>query len=318
MKRKIVLVIVIVLTTLILLLTFYYAFNGFRNSFEDQKSDTLINNSINLEQQTTPWNIEALGIDIKKVTNSKNRKVKIAVIDSGIYKEHEDLYGIIVKEFNAINQDEQVIDEFGHGTAIAGIIGGLNNEIGVVGIATNIEIYDVKVLDKYGRGDVRDLITAIDWCIEQNIDIINISFGYQTESVELKSAIDRAVDEEIILVAAAGNTYGFGVDYPARYDSVISISSVNKELKRPTSAARGKIDFVAPGTDILTTNNNGNYSYFNGTSFATAHATGIIALILQDRDISKTDIISTLIDNVLDLGEEGYDREYGHGLLQIN
>lgn len=215
LKRKIVLVIVIVLTTLILLLTFYYAFNGFRNSFEDQKSDTLINNSIILEQQTTPWNIEALGIDIKKVTNSKNRKVKIAVIDSGIYKEHEDLYGIIVKEFNAINQDEQVIDEFGHGTAIAGIIGGLNNEIGVVGIATNIEIYDVKVLDKYGRGDVRDLITAIDWCIEQNIDIINISFGYQTESVELKSAIDRAVDEGIILVAAAGNTYGFGVDYPA-------------------------------------------------------------------------------------------------------
>lgn len=165
---------------------------------------------------------------------------------------------------------------------------------------------------------MRDLITAIDWCIEQNIDIINISFGYQTESVELKSAIDRAVDEGIVIVAAAGNTYGFGVDYPARYDSVISISAVNKELKRPTSAARGKIDFVAPGTDILTTNNNGNYSYFNGTSFATAHATGIIALILQDRDLSKTDIIFTLIENVLYLGEEGYDREYGHGLLQAN
>lgn len=318
LKRKIVLVILIVLTTLILLLTFYYAINGVRKSCEEQKSDTIINTSINLEQQITPWNIEVLGIDIKKVTNSNNRKVKIAVIDSGIYKEHEDLYGIIVKEFNAINQDEQIIDEFGHGTAIAGIIGGLNNGIGVVGIAADIEIYDVKVLDKHGKGEVRNLITALDWCIEQNVDIINISFGYQTESVELKSAIDRAVDEGIIIVAAAGNTYGFGVDYPARYESVISISAVNKDLKRPSSAARGKIEFVAPGTDILTTNNNGNYSYFNGTSFATAHATGIIALILQDRDLSNTEIISTLIENVLDLGEEGYDREYGHGLLQAN
>lgn len=174
------------------------------------------------------------------------------------------------------------------------------------------------MLNEFGKGDVKDFITAIDWCIEQEVDIINISFGYQTENTDLKNAIDRAVDEGIIIVAAAGNTYGFGLDYPAKYENVLSISSVNKELKRPSSAARGKIYFVAPGVDILTTNSHGSYSYFKGTSYATACATGMIALMLQEDNLSKTEVISILRENTLDLGEDGYDREYGHGLLQIN
>ena len=233
-------------------------------------------------------------------------------------KNHEDLYGRVVKEFNAINPEEPIVDEFGHGTAIAGIIGARQDRVGIVGVAPNVDLYDVKVLNEFGKGDIKDFITAIDWCIEQEVDIINISFGYQTENTDLKNAIDRAVDEGIIIVAAAGNTYGFGVDYPARYENVLSISSVNKELKRPSSAARGKIDFVAPGVDILTTNNHGSYSYFTGTSYATAYATGMIALMLQEDNLSKKEVISILRENALDLGEDGYDREYGHGLLQIN
>lgn len=292
--------------------TLFYDVKGYEQDSEIESYEY-----IDLKEQVIPWGIDALGIE--EWTSSFNgEKVKVAIIDSGINKNHEDLFGRVVKEFNAIDQEEPIVDEFGHGTAIAGIIGARHDRVGIVGVAPNVDLYDVKVLNEFGKGDVKDFITAIDWCIEQEVDIINISFGYQTENTNLKNAIDRAVDEGIIIVAAAGNTYGFGVDYPAKYENVLSISSVNKELKRPSSAARGKIDFVAPGVDILTTNSHGSYSYFTGTSYATAYATGMIALMLQEDNLSKTEVISILRENALDLGEDGYDREYGHGLLQIN
>ncbi|MGR6004971.1 S8 family peptidase [Bacillus paranthracis] len=239
-------------------------------------------------------------------------------MDNGIYKEHEDLKGKVVKEFNTINLNNPIIDETGHGTAIAGIIAAENNNLGILGVMPNIQLYDVKVLDKQGKGDVDHLIKGIRWCIEQRVNILNISFGLQSESPELKKAIDEAVDSGIIVVAAAGNTYGLGVDYPAKYENVISISSVNKEFKRASSSAKGKIDFAAPGVDILSTNQDGGYSTYSGTSFATAFATGVIAALLAEGDntLNLDQIKKILIERSIDLGSTGYDNEFGYGLIQ--
>ncbi|MEM5673307.1 S8 family serine peptidase [Bacillus cereus] len=107
-------------------------------------------------------------------------------MDSGIYKEHEDLKGKVVKEFNTINLNTPITDETGHGTAIAGIIAAENNNLGILGVVPNVLLYDVTVLNNQGKGDVDHLIKGIRWCIEQQVNILNISFGLQSESPELK------------------------------------------------------------------------------------------------------------------------------------
>lgn len=192
--------------------------------------------------------------------------MRIAIVDSGINKDHEDLVGTVVKEFNVINKGKPIRDEFGHGTAIAGIIAAQDNNMGIIGIAPSTEIYDVKVLDNEGKGNIDHFIEAIEWCIEEQIDIINISFGFQTDNDELKQTIDKAISKGIIIVASAGNNYGMKTDYPAKYENVISITSIDGELQRSNFASRQEIDFALPGEEILTTNNDDEYSLFNGTS----------------------------------------------------
>ncbi|HHK5541839.1 MULTISPECIES: S8 family peptidase [Bacillus cereus group] len=304
-------ILIIILTVLVLCSSlFYFVFYS-----ESTISKTKSNIPYKKEEQSVTWGRKAVIED--RFTGIQN-KIKVAILDNGIYKEHEDLKGKVVKEFNTINLNNPIIDETGHGTAIAGIIAAENNNLGILGVMPNIQLYDVKVLDKQGKGDVDHLIKGIRWCIEQRVNILNISFGLQSESPELKKAIDEAVDSGIIVVAAAGNTYGLGVDYPAKYENVISISSVNKEFKRASSSAKGKIDFAAPGVDILSTNQDGGYSTYSGTSFATAFATGVIAALLAEGDntLNLHQIKKILIERSIDLGSTGYDNEFGYGLIQ--
>ncbi|AQY42491.1 S8 family peptidase [Bacillus thuringiensis] len=304
-------ILIIILTVLVLCSSLsYFVFYS-----ESTISKTKSNIPYKKEEQSVTWGRKAVIED--RFTGIQN-KIKVAILDNGIYKEHEDLKGKVVKEFNTINLNNPIIDETGHGTAIAGIIAAENNNLGILGVMPNIQLYDVKVLDKQGKGDVDHLIKGIRWCIEQRVNILNISFGLQSESPELKKAIDEAVDSGIIVVAAAGNTYGLGVDYPAKYENVISISSVNKEFKRASSSAKGKIDFAAPGVDILSTNQDGGYSTYSGTSFATAFATGVIAALLAEGDntLNLDQIKKILIERSIDLGSTGYDNEFGYGLIQ--
>lgn len=233
---------------------------------------------LKLESQVTSWGYDLL---ISDISLEHNEKVKIAIIDSGINKEHEDLQHINFTEFNVLDKETAIIDEFGHGTAIAGIIAAENNEFGVIGLSRNVEIYDVKILNENGKGKVEHLIEAIHWCIEQNVEIINLSFGFQTESKPLKAAINRAISEGIIIVASIGNTFGMRGNYPAIYEEVISITSVDEDLNRSNFASKHDIDYAMPGENIYTTNKDGGYSYFDGTSFATAHATGVISILLD-------------------------------------
>ncbi|MGE7091932.1 S8 family serine peptidase [Lysinibacillus sp. NPDC048646] len=245
--------------------------------------------------------------------DSNHKQLKVAIMDSGINKSHPDLN---IQEENSVNfveLEKKVIDDFGHGTAIAGIIAAQNNDFGIQGIAPNVEIFDLKVLDEKGKGSIDDFIKAVEWCITNEIDVINVSFGFQTENERLKEVIKRALDYSIIIVAAAGNTYGLGVEYPAKYEGVISVNSINQDLKLLNSSASGKIDFVAPGFEVLSTDKAGGYSTFTGTSFAAAYITGAISKLLQENSFNKN-----LGENiVIDLGENDYDSSYGYGFLKI-
>ncbi|WP_053360928.1 S8 family serine peptidase [Bacillus sp. FJAT-27251] len=268
-------------------------------------------------EQVIPWNVKLLNPQTSQNKNStnENRKVKVAILDSGINKDHEDLVGVVKKQYNAISPEEPVIDDFGHGTAIAGIIGANNNDIGVLGLnSSGVELYDVKVLDAKGKGNIDYLVDGIEWSIKEEVNIINISSGITSDKEELRRVIDKAVSSGIMIVAAAGNTYGTGVEYPAKYDGVLSINSINKDFKRPSSAARGKIDYAAPGVDIVSTNHSGGYGSFTGTSFAAAHATAVISLYLNDsRNVFNSDELLETIhaENHHNFSEE----QQGKGLI---
>lgn len=257
-------------------------------------------------EQVLTWNVDLIGTN-----KNLGEGVKIAIIDSGINTKHEDLKKVVTKKYNVINPNNEIIDEFGHGTAIAGIIAAQNNRVGIIGIAPNVEVFDVKVLDEAGFGEVDDLIEALDWSMKNNVDIINISFGFQTNDADLKRKINDVIKSGIIIVAAAGNTYGLKGDYPAMYDGVLSIGSLDKEKKRSNFTSKGNIDFVSPGEDILSTDHNGSYSYFSGTSFASSHVTGLIALLLSEN------IDSNFSEDIIFSEEEWTKKSHGNGLLTL-
>ncbi|EFV72303.1 thermitase [Bacillus sp. BT1B_CT2] len=259
------------------------------------------------------WGYEIIG---QEARNNDTEPVKIAILDSGINKSHKEFNNITFYEFNAIAPSKSVKDEYGHGTAIAGIIAAGGEEI--KGISQNATLYDVKVLDSSGKGKVKDVVRGINWCIEQKVDIINISFGFEKDHDELRNAINNALHNNIIITAASGNTLGLTVEYPAKYRGVLSISSFDEKLKIDPVSAKGKIDFSAPGVNIKSIDKDGSYIKVGGTSFATAFATGAIGCLISKKKISKENFHQTLKKYAVDLGSSGYDKEFGHGMIICN
>jgi len=225
-------------------------------------------------------------------TRSHSNPVKIAILDSGVNQNHEALKKVKVKEYNAFSKKEETVsDEFGHGTAIAGLITGQSKEFR--GVLTDAILYDVKVLNEAGEGKLENVIAGIEWSIEKEVDIINISFGFSKNYEALHKAIDSALKNNIVVVAAAGNNMGLSVDYPANYENVISIGSIDKSLKIDESSTTTGADYFAPGVDVISTSNDGGYKTYTGSSFATAYATGIFASIMSNNSIQHTKLSSS-------------------------
>ncbi|MEC3608534.1 S8 family serine peptidase [Bacillus glycinifermentans] len=163
--------------------------------------------------------------------------------------------------------------------------------------------------------------------MDNNIQVINLSFGLSKDKPMLRDAIDKAVNSGIIVIASAGNNYGGDVDYPAAYEKVLSINAVDRNNKIANFSPKGKIDFSAPGVDIpiLSLNNGYENESESGTSLAAAHVTGIVSLILQNQDkfgINSKEDIYYQVNRVLsklsmDLGKEGKDEIYGEGFLSF-
>lgn len=216
-----------------------------------------------IKEQQIPWGVSRVEAD-KAWVNTTGKGVKVAVVDSGISK-HKDLRDNIKGEFNAIDPKKSAIDDFGHGTHVAGIIAAKDNKIGVVGVAPDVDLYAVKVLDAMGAGYLSDLAEGIEWCINNEIQLINLSVELQKDYPLLSYTINRALSADIIVVAAAGNTFGKSVTYPAAYEGVISVSAIDTNNNIANFSAVGKIDFCAPGVDVYSTHLGNNYTIMSGT-----------------------------------------------------
>lgn len=275
----------------------------------------LLNADINIEPA---W---ALGTATSIVT---------AVIDTGVDYTHPDLASNIwsntdevagngidddgngfvddVRGWDFVNNDNDPMDDNGHGTHVAGTIGAVgNNGIGVTGVAWTASIMPLKFLDQSGSGSLSDAIKAIQYARVNGAKIINASWGGGGFSSALQSAISQFITSGGLFVAAAGNeatNNDVTPSYPANYQGVISVGASTRTDTRASFSNYGtSVDVFAPGQSILSTLPGNRYGSLSGTSMATPQVAGALALLWgQNPTLSATTISQALInstDNVL-------------------
>jgi len=227
------------------------------------------------------WALTSIQISSLWQITTGSQEVLVAILDTGIDSNHEDLSGQIEAEAN-FTQEDTSDDAYGHGTHIAGIIAAKNNSIGIVGIAPGCRLLNVKVADDKGRCQASDLLKGIIWAVDNGAKVINISIEIKESSSDLEEAIKYAWNHGTLIVAAAGNNGGQNTVYPAYYKNCIAVAAIKEDNSlAPLSNYGDWIDLAAPGFQIYSTLPGDSYSYESGTSFAAAHVSGIAALLFS-------------------------------------
>ncbi|MBL1200740.1 MAG: S8 family serine peptidase [Nostoc sp. GBBB01] len=235
--------------------------------------------------------------------------VVVAVIDTGVDRNHEDLRNNIWTNANEIadngidddgngyvddnygwnfsGNNNNTLDGNGHGTHVSGTIAGENNNYGVTGIAYNAKIMPVKVLNDSGSGSYNSIAQGVRYAVDNGADVINLSLGGKYSNRTLESAIDYASSKGVIVVMAAGNDGESSPDYPARYayKSGIAVGAVDRNNNIADFSDRSgtsEISYVtAPGVRVYSTVPNNQYAVYSGTSMAAPHVAGVVALMLS-------------------------------------
>lgn len=257
-------------------------------------------------------------------SETKGEGMKIAVLDTGIDKDHPDLRDNFVKGMNFTSTNRADFrDRQGHGTHCAGIISGVDNNIGVVGVAPKASLYIGKVLGDDGSGTIAGIIQGIDWAISEKVDILSMSLGASSNPGRaMHDAIKRARAAGIVIVAATGNE-NTHVGWPAAYPEVIAVGAIAQDLERADFSNFGKeVAIAAPGVDILSTYPQGRYAKLSGTSMATPMVAGVVALAqsyCRKRGIKANPdfIVKMIRERSVDLGEKGSDHRFGNGLVNV-
>ncbi|HEX9377731.1 MAG TPA: S8 family serine peptidase [Actinomycetota bacterium] len=252
---------------------------------------------------------------------------RIGFVDSGIDTSHPEFAGRIAGCVHTIDgtgtPTDGCTDQFGHGSHVAGIAAAsTNNAKGIAGISFDSPILVCKALDQYGWGWNADVAACIVWLHDQGAKVINMSLVDATGS-EMGDAVQAAWQSGSaagsVLVAAAGNTGGTAVKYPAGYGSVISVGNTDSSDHIASSSTHNAdVELSAPGTSILSTSKSGGYTSMSGTSMATAMVSGVAAVTweLNPSDTAQQirDLLHAAVD---DLGAAGRDDYFGYGRIDL-
>ena len=269
--------------------------------------------------QTLPWGVNRVDADLAWGTTTANN-VRVAVIDTGIDLDHPDLGANVKGGINTIYSWRTADDDNGHGSHVAGIIAGINNSVGVIGVGHEIDLYAVKTLNSNGSGYVSDIIEGIQWSINNNIDVINMSLGTTSDIVAFHDAVIAAKNAGIVVVSAAGNSGPSDntVIYPAKYSESIAVSATNSSDGQPSWSSRGpEVDLAAPGNSIYSTYRGASYATLSGTSMATPHVAGAAAMVLSNHPWFTPSQVQTHLQNNAEWLSSLSSNQQGSGLVDV-
>jgi len=269
------------------------------------------------------WGVKRIGAGTVHDGGNKGTGVKVAIIDSGIDYNHSDLdANYVVGGYDFVNDDADPMDDYGHGTHVAGTVAAEDNAEGVVGVAPEASLYALKVLGADGSGLYSDVIAALQRCVDNKIQVTNNSYGSSGDPGEtVKDAFDNAAAAGVLHVGSAGNSgnppgRGDNVGYPARFASVIAVAATDSSDKRARFSSTGPdVELAAPGVNINSTLLGGGYGEKSGTSMACPHVAGTAALVIA---AGITDVRYQLQVTADDLGDPGWDTKYGWGLVDAD
>lgn len=283
---------------------------------------------VNKEQGIADIDID-FDLAYPKLNNVKQGNTKIAIIDTGVAPISE-LSGKILSGYNFINDSTNTVDDNGHGTFISSIIASkTDNFQGIAGINDKVSILPIKVLDSKGEGYLADLIKGIQYAIDQNATIINLSLASTQYDITLNPVIENAYQRGIVVVAAAGNGYS-NISTPSvspfnndgNKNWVIGVSTVNSRGEIPDYANYGLgVDVFAPGDNIIGYGNNGSLEYRSGTSVSTAIVSGVISAWRDYYGYISTDDVHNLINSssksgrLISMNNAMIRRSYPNGAL---
>ena len=247
-------------------------------------------------------------------------EVIVAVIDTGIDYNHLDLNdNYLSGGYDWVNHDSDPMDDNGHGTHCAGIIGAEgNNGEGIAGMNWHIKLLAEKVIKANGNGTQWDFGKGVVHAVNNGADIISISLGwFDDPDGFLRQAIQFAYNQNRLCIACSHNDSSNIIRFPARYPEVIAVGATDQSDSRCSWSNYGPdLDIVAPGDNIYSTLPNNSYGNLSGTSMACPHVAGVAALMLSTNpDLTIEEIRCILQTTAEDLGTAGWDDEYGHGLV---
>jgi subtilisin family serine protease len=238
--------------------------------------------SIQEAKQKMGWEITSFNLP-DTWNSTQGEGVVVAVLDTGADLDHEDLACNLLPGKNFVKRDASPEDDQGHGSHVSGIICACNNESGMVGVAPKSKVVPVKVLDKYGAGQLNDVADGIYWAVDQKVDFITMSLGCPKPVSIIHDAIKYATSKGVVVWCAAGNAgKTHNIYYPAAYPETIGIGAIDSNFDRANFSCTGPdLDFLAPGVGILSTVPDNWYAILSGTSMANPFAVGLGCLLLS-------------------------------------
>ncbi|MGD2215568.1 MAG: S8 family serine peptidase [Gemmatimonadales bacterium] len=278
--------------------------------------------------QSTPWGINRVNAPAAW-TYTKGAGVSVGIIDTGIDEDHPDLnpiggINLVTGGTTRADWDDNSSICSTHGTHVAGTVAALDNTIGVVGVAPEVDLYALRVFDPEAAGDilctahVSHSTLAIQWATENGLDVINMSLGGLLPSFAEADALFAAYSAGVFPVAAAGNDgRDLHVDFPAAQPYAIAVAAIDdSDDVASFSNAGPQVELAAPGDFVRSTWGGGEYRYLDGTSMASPHVAGVAALVRAVRpDLGVDEVRQVLRSTAQDIDAPGFDWASGYGVV---
>ncbi len=304
-------------------------------------SSSLLNGSDHV-----PWNLQMIDLPEAWRYGFGSREIVVSILDTGLDFSHPDLQGVYWTNPNEIpnngidddangfvddvngwdfqENDANPQDEHGHGTFLAGILAARWNDFGLVGVAPNVSIMPVRILNEQGILRVDQwglLVDGIDYAVNNGAKIIMLSIeALSSPPQSVQDALKRAKRANVLVISPTGNSGKRSIAYPAAYPEVLAVSAVDSKGKVPSYVNRGEGTMItAPGDGINSTWLDGSYQLNRGTSFAVPHVAGIAALLWsRNGSLSVDEIWSLLIGSATSLNSDEWNSETGYGLVNAS